>query len=975
MPSAIELRGVRVHNLKNVSVDIPRGKLVAVCGVSGSGKTSLALDTLYCEGQRRYIESFSAYSRQFLARLDKPDCDSINHLPPALAVTRSATYRGNRTTVGTASEVLEYLRIFFAKTAQVYCQSCGQPVLAYTPQTIASTITSWPQARAMIGFRFTWSDAVELALALAELQAAGFVRIIASGRTINIGSIAREELAKLLTDCESGLVIVDRIQTGPPTSISHPIVAKQATPAVTELASDSGSNAQLLRLTESLENAFKHGNGEVVLLVERNAATVDCQSEYAWTTMDVDGASWFLARFSQQLKCSRCDIEFPAASAQLFNFNSPLGACLKCEGFGDTIDLDPNLIVPDASISLRDGAIAPWNSPGYLNFWEEMMAAAKVRRIPVDIAFAKLSEEHVRWIYQGDPDLGYTGIDGFFAWLERKKYKMHVRVFLSRWRSYNPCPTCHGRRLNDGALAYRLCGFNFAQLCAMQIDPLIDMLQNTRLSIAQAEIARNVQEQSLQRLRCLQQVGLGYLTLDRTLRTLSGGEAQRTLLTTALGSSLVNMLYVLDEPSVGLHPHDVERLASAIIQLTDRGNTVVVVEHEDAILKKAELLIEVGPKAGNLGGEIVFTGSPRLSQTAGSLTGAYLSGKKRPLISDHRRESKHNLTIRGCTGNNLKEIDVTIPLGVLCVVCGVSGSGKSSLIQDTLFPAIHNRIHRKSASSLPFKSIEGLETIQDCILIDQSPVSRSPRSNPVTFVKAFDDIRKVFAETIDAKAGNFGPSHFSFNSDLGRCQTCEGDGVIQIDMQFLADVTMTCSACDGNRYRPEVLAVKHRDRNIAEVLRLTVAEAIEFFRGFTSVQSKLKVLVDVGLDYLQLGQSALTLSAGEAQRLKLASYLATAKRPRTLFIFDEPTTGLHPEDIGVLLKCFHRLIEGGHSLIVVEHNLHVIAAADHLIDLGPGAADQGGQVVASGTPESVAQDANSVTGRYLREHLAHIQSP
>ncbi len=943
-----------------MSIDIPRGKLVAVCGVSGSGKTSLALDTLYCEGQRRYIESFSAYSRQFLARLDKPDCDSINHLPPALAVTRSATYRGNRTTVGTASEVLEYFRIFFSKTALLYCQGCGQPVFAHTPQTIANAITRWPAARAMIGFHFTWIDAVERALALAELQAAGFVRLIASGRSINIGSIARDELASLLTDCESGLVIVDRIQAGPP--------SPTATPSV---ASDTGSSPQLLRLTESLENAFKHGNGEVVLLVERNAATEASQRDYAWQTVEVDGASWFLVPFSQQLKCGRCNIEYPTASAQLFNFNSPLGACPKCEGFGDTIDLDAKLIVPDPSISLRDGAIAPWNSPGYLNFWEEMMAAAKVRGIPVDIPFEQLNKEHVQWIYQGDPDLGYTGIDGFFAWLERKKYKMHVRVFLSRWRSYNPCPTCHGRRLNDGALAYQLDGFNFAQLCAMQIDALIEMLQQSKLSEIQAKIASNVKEQSLQRLRCLQQVGLGYLTLDRTLRTLSGGEAQRTLLTTALGSSLVNMLYVLDEPSVGLHPHDVERLAAAIMRLTDRGNTVVVVEHEEAILKKADLLIEVGPKAGNLGGEIVFTGTPQLSQTAGSLTGAYLSGNKRPLVSAHRRESKQVLIIRGCAGNNLKDIDVTIPLGVLCVVCGVSGSGKSSLIQDTLFTAIHNRIHRKSASCLPFKSIEGIEKIQDCILIDQSPVSRSPRSNPVTFVKAFDDIRKVFAETVDAKAGNFGPSHFSFNSDLGRCQTCEGDGVIQIDMQFLADVTMTCSACDGNRYRPEVLAVKHRDRNIAEVLRLTVAEAIEFFRGFPSVQSKLKVLVDVGLDYLQLGQSALTLSAGEAQRLKLASYLATAKRPRTLFIFDEPTTGLHPEDIGVLLKCFQRLIDSGHSLLVVEHNLHVIAAADHLIDLGPGAADQGGRVVASGTPERVAQNPNSFTGRYLRDHLAN----
>jgi excinuclease ABC subunit A len=929
----IELRGVRVHNLKNVSVDIPRGQLVAICGVSGSGKTSLALDTLYAEGQRRYIESFSAYTRQFLARLDKPDCDSINHLPPALAVTRAGTYRGNRTTVGTASEVLEYLRVLFAKVAELRCSNCNQPIASQSPQTVTKAVEQLPKCKVMICFEVEWQDTIDRAMALADLQAAGFVRFIAGNQMIHIPSVTRDDLATLFPEAGKVLVVVDRVK--------------------------GGVNQDGTRLTESLENAMKQGNGEVVLLVE------EVGGPFA-----VDGADWKITKFSQQLRCSACDIEYLPATAQLFNFNSPLGACPTCEGFGDTVDFDLNQIVPDRSKSIRDGAIAPWNSPSYQNFLDELLGVARRLKVPIDVPFDQLTTDQIQRVMEGDAGLGYSGIQGFFAWLERKKYKMHVRVFLSRWRSYNRCRTCDGQRLNPRALAYRMADKNFSEICALEIDALIDLLQSLELTASHREISKTVHEQTLHRLNCLKKVGLGYLALNRPLRTLSGGEAQRTLLTTALGSSLVNMLYVLDEPTVGLHPHDVEQLSRAIVGLTDRGNTVVVVEHEEAILNKADLLIEVGPKAGEQGGSVVFQGTKETILSSNSLTGDYMSGRKKIAIPGSRRSFEKAIQISGCVGNNLKNIDVSFPLGALCAVTGVSGSGKSSLVQDTLFAAISNKRLHQAMPCLPYNSLTGIEKIQDCILIDQSPVSRSPRSNPVTFIKAFDEIRKTFAESLDAKTRNFTASHFSFNSDLGRCQTCEGDGVLQIDMQFLADVTMTCSSCNGDRYRPEVLTVRHRDLNIAQVLKLTVREAIGFFRGFPAVQSKLNVLVEVGLEYLQLGQSALTLSSGEAQRLKLASYLASTKRPRTLFIFDEPTTGLHPQDIGILIRCFNKLIESGHSLIVIEHNLHVVAAADYIIDLGPGAADAGGQIVGVGTPEVLSQNPSSVTGRYLQDFLA-----
>lgn len=983
----IRAKGIRVHNLKNVNVDVPHGRLVAVCGVSGSGKTSLALDTLYAEGQRRYIESFSAYTRQFLERLQKPDYDSIDGLPPALAVTRGSSPRGNRSTVGTASETYDYLRLLFANVADLVCYRCGNQVPSHSPQSVATLIATLPACRLMLGFSVEWEDVTDRASILADLQNQGFVRIIGKQRILNLGQDDRQEWASELAAKGQAYVVVDRLRGGD----------------------------RLERTTESLETAFEHGLGRIQLFIEADCSTWEEKYARRFTNSTMhclDGTSWIRVQLTRQRHCFNCGLDFAEPEPRLFSFNSPLGACPKCEGFGDTIDLDWNLIVPDQNKSIAEGAIAPWNSPAYEHNLDELLDLAEDLKLPVDVPVKKLTRRQIRLLMEGDPQIGYAGIQGFFGWLDRKKYKMHVRVFISRWRSYNRCTDCLGKRLSPEALSYQISGKNIAELSEMQIVELTDFLHGLKLSERQQAIAIGSLGQVCDRLGYLRSVGLGYLQLGRTLRTLSGGEAQRTALTAALGSNLVNMLYVLDEPSVGLHPHDVERLCDAIVRLVRRGNTVLVVEHEEALLKRADELIEVGPAAGTLGGEIVYQGPvcfsrehvPSKNSTASaasdvegnrddreagnatdavsidsletgpsgssSITLDFMSGRRKIPSPEVRRAWQKSIRITGCTGNNLRSIDVEFPLGVLCVLTGVSGSGKSSLMQDTLYGALINRLTAGRVPTLPFQSITGSGQIDDCILVDQSPVSRSPRSIPITYVKAFDEIRNAFAETIDAKTRNLSAGHFSFNSELGRCPRCSGDGVLQIDMQFLADVQMTCPDCEGTRYRKEILSILYRDRSITDVLKMTIREASYFFRGAAKVRQKLQVLIDVGLDYLQLGQSAATLSSGESQRLKLAGFLASATRKRTLFLLDEPTTGLHSQDIIKLLSCFDALLEAGHSLIVVEHNIHLIAASDYLIDLGPGAADQGGQVVAFGTPEAVADCPESITAKYLRELLA-----
>jgi excinuclease ABC subunit A len=929
----IQLRGVEVHNLKEVNLDLPHRHLICFCGVSGSGKTSLALDTLYAEGQRRYIESFSAYTRQFLDRLEKPAAERIDGIPPAIAVTRKNTSRSNRSTVGTVTETADYLRLLFARLGQIRCFRCGQEVRCDTPTTAAAQLQGIPAgARFMITFSLPLASADEAEATATQLREEGFVRVIVGDRTVNLSSesLPQGELASLR-------VVLDRL---------------------------SGGALDTARLRDSLETAFRRGQGKCAVLVEA------AQGESV-ETLTVDGKLWRELRFSASLTCDKCGHVYQEPQPQSLSFNSPLGACATCEGFGNVIEIDSELVVPDKNKSIREGAIAPWTTPGFAHELEHLLAQSVALGVPVDVPFHELTGEQWRTVRDGDVARGYGGLREFFAGLERQKYKMHYRVFLSRWRSYHVCPTCQGKRLRPEALAVRIAGRNIAEVSQLKISESLAFLRSLTLREEHGNLAKNVLAPILTRLEFLTAAGLDYLSLDRTLRTLSGGEAQRVALTSTLGSNLVNMLYVLDEPSVGLHPRDVERLVGAVVNLKNRGNTVVVVEHEEAMIRAADQIVEIGPGAGERGGQVVFQGSlPEMLSSTTSLTGEFLSGRRGVSTPETRRSPGHGwVRLTGARGNNLKNITVEFPLGVLCVVTGVSGSGKSTLVQDTLYGALCRRKRKDCEKPYPYDDVFGDGQIDDVLLVDQDPISRSPRSNPVTYIKAFDEIRRVFSETTEAKTHNYTAGHFSFNVSGGRCTHCEGDGYIQIDMQFLADVFMKCPVCHGQRYRSEILRVTYRGRNIADVLEMTVREAFTFFRGQTKVQARLKRLIDVGLDYLRLGQPANTLSAGEAQRLKLAAYMSEATRNRTLFILDEPTTGLHFNDVVQLLDCFQALLDVGHSLIVVEHNLQLMKAADFIIDLGPGAAEKGGQVVACGTPEKVSRESHSITGRFLAEAL------
>lgn len=949
----ISLRGVEVHNLKAIDLDIPHRKLIVLCGLSGSGKSSLALDTLYAEGQRRYIESFSAYTRQFLQRLEKPQAERIDGIPPAIAVTSKNASRSSRSTVGTATETSDYLRLLYAKIGRVFCQKCGQEVRHDSPQSASEWLRSLPSGtRYLIAFPIAASEAgSDLNRLAATMKEEGFIRLLAGDRLVNLATDTLDGLVLPVSMSGNGLyAVVDRLAAG----------------SVTDD-----------RLRESLETGFAKGQGRCYVFVENGAAingsaaalqpALQPSSSERGSSVAIDGRPWRRIGFSTHLACEDCGLEYPAPEPRLYSFNSPLGACPQCEGFGNVIDTDLELVVPDPNKSIRDGAIAPWNSPAYAHELEELLALAGDYNLPVDAPFSSLQPEHLELIANGVPERKFGGLKGFFAWLERRKYKMHIRVFLSRWRSYRPCPACGGSRLRPEALATRVGGKNLAELSNMKISDTARFFRELELSEHERQVARIMLEQVRARLSYLEAVGLGYLSLDRTLRTLSGGETRRVALTAALGSSLVNMLYVLDEPSIGLHARDISRLVEVIKSLRDRKNTVVVVEHEEAMIRAADHVVEIGPGAGERGGRVVFQGAPaQMEESPDSLTGDYLAGRRSVGASGRRRPPDHGwIRLAGARGNNLQNVTAEFPLGLLCVVTGVSGSGKSTLVQDTLYPALCRRLRKDAPKPYDYDDVFGDGQIDDVTMVDQSPIGRSPRSNPVTYLKAFDEIRAVFADTVEARMRNYTASHFSFNVDGGRCETCQGDGYLAIDMQFLADVYMKCSQCNGTRYRDEILDVTYRGRNIADVLEMTVREAFTFFRGQPRVQARLKRLIDVGLDYVRLGQPANTLSGGEAQRLKLAAYMSTARRGRCLFILDEPTTGLHFSDIVQLLDCFDALLAVGHSLIVVEHNLQLIRAADYLIDLGPGAADEGGRIVAKGTPEMVANTSNSITGRYL----------
>jgi excinuclease ABC subunit A len=1013
----ISLRGVAVHNLKAIDLDIPLRKLVVLCGVSGSGKSSLALDTLYAEGQRRFIESFSAYTRQFLQRLEKPEAERIGGIPPSIAVTSAGGSRSSRSTVGTATGTSDYLRLLLAKIGQVFCQKCGREVKHDSPQSAAEWLRQLPQGtRFMVAFPMTVADDRDPAEVAAGLAEDGFVRAIVDGRLVDlgaetsVGSIVGRIANPSADECnpEDGLPIrptEERIRNpsgderdspdGLPIRPTEKPTAGSSILVVVDRLSAGAATDQ--RVRDSLEIAFAKGGGRCVALVEQTeggrrkeeggrrqedrpdvstgiantstAGEAGSGTQPAGNDTQIDGRAWRKIGFNTQLVCGDCGLEYPTPEPRLYSFNSPLGACPQCEGFGNVIDVDMELVVPDPSKSIREGAIAPWNSPAYAHELKELLDLAGDHGLPVDVPFSQLRPEQVALITEGVPERKFGGLKGFFAWLQRRKYKMHIRVFLSRWRSYRPCPACGGSRLRTAALAARVGGKNIAEISAMKIRDARQFIGSLSLSEWQRQVGRIMLDEIAARLGYLEAVGLGYLTLDRTLRTLSGGEIRRVTLTSALGSSLVNMLYVLDEPSIGLHPRDIDQLIRAIEKLRKRDNTVVVVEHEEAMIRAADQVIEIGPGAGERGGRVVFQGTPReMEASPDSLTGDYLAGRRGVTGDGPRRAPDHGwIRLAGARGNNLRNITVEFPLGVLCLVTGVSGSGKSTLVEETLYPALCRRLRKDAPKPLDFDDVYGDGQIDDVMMVDQNPIGRSPRSNPVTYLKVFDEIRNVFAETTEAKTRGFTASHFSFNVDGGRCGVCEGDGYLAIDMQFLADVYMKCGQCHGTRYRDEILDVTYRGRNIAEVLEMTVREAFTFFRGRAKVQARLKRLIDVGLDYVRLGQPANTLSGGEAQRLKLAGYMSGAKRGRSLFLLDEPTTGLHFSDIVQLLDCFDALLAVGHSLIVIEHNLQLMKAADYLIDLGPGAADEGGAVVAKGTPEMVAHAPSSVTGRFLAE--------
>jgi excinuclease ABC subunit A len=942
------VRGARVHNLKNITVEIPHNAMTVVTGVSGSGKSSLAFDTVYAEGQRRYVESLSAYARQFLERMEKPDVDEISGIAPAVAIRQKNSTRNPRSTVATATEIYDYLRLLFARCGQTYCIKCGAEVKRDSPDEIANRILAMTPGRRFYVLYTLKAPSTELSAVakkapkkkntvtppaadalramLLELQKRGFNRLYQDG------VIHEFSTPESLLDVDFGktvYVLVDRLAVSPESRA---------------------------RLVDSIEICYREGGGEAILEFVADAAGNPAER----------------LTFNERFECKNDGTVYQEPEPRLFSFNNPFGACPRCQGFGNTIDFDLNLVVPDPSKSLDDGAIEPWTKPRYRTLLQEARKWARGRGIPTNVPWRQLSAEHRRLILEGDPENKYDGVKGFFNWLERKKYKLHVRVFLSRFRGYATCPDCGGTRLRPEARAVRITGKSITDLCKLTVKEARKFFTELELTASQAKIADKILEEIRTRLQFLDEVGLDYLTLDRLTSTLSGGESQRIQLATSLGSHLVGALYVLDEPSIGLHPRDTQRLIDILTSLRDLGNTVLVVEHDPDTIEAADRVLDLGPGAGELGGKLLFSGTyDEILKDSRSITGRYLSGEtKIPVPATRHRPTGRFLRLHGATLHNLQNVDVMVPLGTLTVVTGVSGSGKSTLVHNVLFRALAAK--RNGASVKEFcDRLEGDEMLRDVVIVDQSPIGRTPRSNPATYLKAFDAIREVFAETPDAKRRGFSAGHFSFNVPGGRCETCQGDGTVTVEMQFLADVELICEECRGQRFKSSVLEVRYHGKNVHDVLQMTVREALAFFVNVPKVTSKLKVLNEIGLGYLRLGQSATTLSGGEAQRLKLAAHLTRTENQGILYILDEPTTGLHFDDIAKLLAAFRKLLESGASLLVIEHNLDIIKSADWLIDLGPEGGDLGGRIVATGTPEQVARNAQSHTGRFLSRVLSN----
>jgi excinuclease ABC subunit A len=942
VPHSISVRGARQHNLRNIDVEIPHRAVTVITGPSGSGKSSLAFDTIYAEGQRRYVESLSAYARQFLERMARPDVDHIDGLAPAVAIEQKNSTRTSRSTVGTATEVYDYLRLLWARVGRAVCPKCGRELRPDSPGSAADRVMELPGGtRFVIAFPLRRSAALTNDVVLENLRSQGFMRVIADGRTLHLDDAVAEKID--LARVESLDVIVDR------------------------LVVDADNRG---RLVDAFAQAFRHGEGDAIASFQGTADDGRDTSARGASGSQALPAS---LRFTERFECPDDGTRLPAPSPQLFSFNNPRGACETCNGFGAELRYDLRLIVPDPSKSLKAGAIHPWTMPRYDNKRRQLAEFASREKIPMTAPWHDLSESQRERLLYGKGK-GYKGIFPFLEDLEEKRYKQYIRVFLRRYQTAQTCRACNGTRLKPEALQIRVAGRDIASVAALSVRDLRVWCETLTLEPFEQAIADHILREAHDRVRFLDAVGLTYLTMDRPSRTLSGGEAQRITLSNALGSRLVDTLYVLDEPTIGLHPRDVDRLLELLRRLKDAGNTVVMVEHDLAAIRMADYMVELGPGSGEKGGQLVFAGAA--SRVAESpLTGQYATGVKTiPLPARRRKPGPQWLTLTGARAHTLKGVDIRIPLGALTCVTGVSGSGKSTLVHDVLYRALESALTgehgaREHLGEIvgDFDELTGTESLDAVVLIDQEPIGRTPRSNPVTYVKAFDEIRRIFASTQLARQRKYTPSTFSFNVAGGRCETCEGAGHLQVEMQFLADIFVPCDTCGGSRYKPQVLEVLYQGKNIVQVLELTIDEAIRFFPREEKLGQILWQVQQVGLGYLRLGQPATTLSGGEAQRLKIARELSlTAKSAgKRLYILDEPTTGLHLSDVQKLVTVFDRLIAARHTLVVIEHNLDVIKLADWIIDLGPEGGDEGGRVVAMGTPEQVAGVSGSHTARFL----------
>lgn len=921
----IAVRNARVHNLKNISLELPRNKFVVFSGVSGSGKSSLAFDTLYAEGQRRYVESLSVYARQFLERMQKPDVDSITGISPAVAIEQKTLTRNPRSTVGTTTEIYDYLRLLFARVGKTFCVHCGREVMKDTPKTVLDSMRSMSDGtKFYVLFPMHRHEKRTMDEEWDNLRQQGFFRVTLKGEE-RILDLSEQNPKKI--NSEDVRILVDRL------------IWKQ------------NDEALHSRIADSIEAAFNEGMGRALIAYLNGDGT----TRELW--------------FSENFECATDHIPYEEPEPRLFSFNNPFGACPECQGFGRAIGIDMDLVVPDKSKSIRNGAIVCWLGQKFSMHWRALMKIAKEAKINVDQPFGALSDRERKIVQEGFGK-EFIGIDGFFRELEEQTYKLHYRVLLSRYRGYTTCPKCHGSRLRPAALNIRVTDKTIHDIVRMTINDAKNFFAGLMLSEHDTEIAARILEELSKRLRYLDDVGLGYLTLDRLSNTLSGGESQRINLATSLGSALVGALYVLDEPSIGLHQRDTDRLLTILKRVRDLGNTVVVVEHDEDVLRSSDMIVDFGPHAGERGGEVMFQGAPQeLEQQKEhpSLTGKYLRGTMEIPVPKKRREVdlSNSVTVYGASENNLKFIDVDFPLNCFTAVTGVSGSGKSTLVHSILYAGLKKLKGENVGAVGSHTRIEGVDKIKHVELIDQSPIGRTPRSNAATYVKVFDIIRDTFAKTVYAKQRGWSPGYFSFNIPGGRCEACQGEGFVKVEMQFLADMYLECESCGGKRYKQEVLDATLNGKSIVDVLGMTVSEAITFFKEHEKIVNRLQVLDDVGLGYMRLGQPATTLSGGEAQRIKLASHLVERSEEATLFIFDEPTTGLHFDDIAKLLRALNALVDAGHSVLAIEHNLDVVKAADWVIDIGPEAGDEGGKVVAIGTPEEIARHATSYTGKYL----------